>query len=67
MSPRKAKASPVQAAPGWYVEIVDLLDRPMTVLGPYGSERIAERGESGVLRNLDHARFSTRIVQRGGA
>lgn len=31
-------------------------------LGPYDSERTAERAEDGVNRNLDHGRFYTRIV-----
>lgn len=49
---------------GWYVEIVgadDVVDRS---IGPFPSERGAERCERGVSINLDHERYSTRVVEK---
>lgn len=48
---------------GHFVEIVSHVgDNVVKTLGPYDSERTAERAERGVEMNLDHASFYTRIV-----
>ena len=50
----------------WYVCIYERKDEGAdaleTKLGPYTTERIAERAERGVNRNLDHDRFYTGVV-----
>ena len=48
----------------WFVEIVargtgDLEHR----IGPFASDRLAYKADAGVVRNLDHARFYTRVVE----
>lgn len=53
-------------AKGWYVEIVEFgegLEQLEKRLGPFSSERQAERCESGVMRNLNHERFFARVVE----
>ncbi len=47
-------------APGWYVVVVRLADNfEARVIGPYASERIADRAEAGVMRNMNHADYGT--------
>ena len=47
----------------FYIEIIEC-DSGNVVerIGPVGTERMAERVEDGVLINLDHEHFETRIV-----
>lgn len=33
-------------------------------LGPYASQRIADRAEDGLMRQIDHDRFYTETVER---
>ena len=50
----------------WYVHIIESLpsgkERVEKKLGPYESERLADKADMGVNRNLNHERFFTRIV-----
>lgn len=51
----------------WHVEIVAFDGRRVEhTIGPYASERLAERADAGLNRQLDHGRFFTRIVSRAG-
>lgn len=54
--------------PGHYVviyETTDKGDREEKRLGPYETERLAEKADSGANRNLNHERFWTRIEHVG--
>lgn len=47
----------------WNVEVRDCdTDKPVKVLGPYAQERLAEKADDGVNRNLNHEAFYTVIV-----
>lgn len=64
---RKKVTAKVSAAPApteWWVEVVPQRkqDGEIHRMGPFASERTAERCESGVERNLDHERFYTRVT-----
>ncbi len=51
----------------WFIDIVEYEgDRIEKTLGPYGSERVADRGDRGVNINLNHERFYTRVEERKG-
>jgi hypothetical protein len=39
-------------------------DRVERELGPYANQRIADRAENGLMRQLDHERFYTETVER---
>lgn len=46
----------------WYVDVVRAATGEIEKsLGPYGSERTAERAEDGLNRNIDHERYYTDI------
>jgi len=47
--------------PDWYVEICPypLIEGEASKLGPFDTERIAERVQRGVNINLDHERYYT--------
>lgn len=45
-----------------WVLIIDENDKVEKMLGPYANERMAEKADSGVNRNLNHERYLTRIV-----
>lgn len=54
-------------AKGWYVQIIEVTDGGEKIdreLGPYDDERLADKADNGVNRNLNHERFFTRQVQR---
>lgn len=55
-------------APGWYVVIYEhaenMKPREEKRLGPYSSERLAEKADAGVNRNLNHEKFYTNIIER---
>lgn len=56
----------------YYIEIVEYPTKELADdeefqierrLGPYSSERLADRADNGINRQLDHERFFTRIVE----
>ncbi len=50
----------------YYVDIIQYdTDEVVETLGPYASERQADRADSGVNINLDHERFYTQIRKEG--
>jgi hypothetical protein len=51
-------------APGFYVQIIETVERVEKELGPYSSEQLAEKADMGANRNLNHERFFTRTIQR---
>lgn len=49
---------------GWYVEIVETATNKVEKqLGPYETENLADKAESGVSRNLDHEKYHTQQRQ----
>lgn len=51
----------------YYIKIVSYESgETVKEIGPYASERSADRGEAGVNVNLDHERFYTEIEPREG-
>lgn len=46
----------------YFVEIVHSLTDTLEKRLPYSSERMAEKGECGVNRNLDHEKYHTQIT-----
>lgn len=52
-----------ETSPVWYVEIVSFEGEVATRMGPFASERSAERCESGAMRNLNHERYYTRVLE----
>ncbi len=52
---------------GWFVDIIEYEgDKVEKTLGPYGTERQADRADDGVNINLNHERFYTRVDERKG-
>lgn len=50
--------------PGYYVCIIGYTDKAnVKTLGPYGSERLAERAEDGVNRSLNHDVYYTTMEE----
>lgn len=48
-----------------YIQIREFkTDRLERELGPYPNQRIADRAEDGLMRQLDHDRFYTETVER---
>lgn len=49
----------------WYVEIVEFgTDKVERTIGPYATERNADKAMSGADRNLNHEKYYTRQVHR---
>jgi hypothetical protein len=58
-----AKAPAMPTPTEWWVEVVPhAKDGRTHRMGPFASERTAERCESGVERNLNHEQFYTRVT-----
>ena len=50
----------------YYVDIIShKANETVKSLGPYNSEKTAEKAERGLLYQLDHGRFYTQIRQEG--
>lgn len=62
---KTAAAAPAPGPTQWWVEIAPIRKGgggEVRRMGPFASERTAERCESGVMINMDHGRFYTRIA-----
>ncbi len=46
----------------WVIIVDDETEKVEKMLGPYANERMAEKADNGVNINLNHERFTTRIV-----
>lgn len=52
------------SAHAWYVEIIPYRDtEPRKVIGPFSTERQADRAERGVMHNLNHHDYYTVVSQ----
>lgn len=50
------------SASAWYVEIIPYRDtEPRKVIGPFLTERQADRAERGVMHNLNHHDYYTMV------